>query len=102
MSIEEQVAVIERQITALKMQRDALLKDSPMQREQLQRILAMRAPQQTLCQMLRELHTTLGASSKTKVERCLLIAKKMDTKLAQYAGVGYAASWYDAQGEFKG
>ena len=102
MSVEQQVATIEQQIAVLKEQRDALLKDSPMQQAQLQRILAIRAPQQTLCQLLRELHVALDTPHQAKVDQCLLIAKKMDAQLERYAGMGYAASWYDAQGRFRG
>lgn len=101
MSSIDEVRVIEQQIATLRDQRDALLKSSGLMTTEIAQILAMRTPKRTLCQLLRELHDVLGGEQREKVEQCLLIAKKIDSKLRGYAGSMYSESWYDAQGKFK-
>jgi hypothetical protein len=49
MSVEEEVAEIERQITILKQQHDTLLVSSGLIAEEVRRILAFRTPKRTLC-----------------------------------------------------
>ena len=102
MSVETQVAEIEKQIAALKQKRDALLTSSGLMKEEVRRILAMRTPKRTLCQLLRELHDVLGGVDREKTEQCLLIAKKMDRRLVEYAGQQYVDTWYDKDGRFIG
>ena len=102
MSVEERVAEIERQIALLKQERDSLLVSSGLMAEEVRRILAFRTPKRTLCQLLRELHDVSGGTDREKIEKCLIIAKKMDARLVAYAGQQYTEGWYDANGEFVG
>lgn len=102
MSIEKRVAAIEQKIAALKAERDGLLVSSGLMAEEVRRILAMRTPKRTLCQMLRELHDVSSGTDREKIEGCLIIAKKMDARLVAYAGQSYTEGWYDANGKFIG
>ena len=96
----QEIAELDRQITALKEKRDRLIRETGVETDELRRILAFRTPKRTICQLLRELHDVLGGAEREKVEQCLLIAKKMDRKLAEYAGRRYTDDWYDSKGEF--
>ena len=100
MSVETEVAEIEKQIAALKEKRDTLLVRSGLMAEEVRRILAFRTPTRTLCQLLRELHDRSGGADREEIEKCLLIAKKMDARLVSYAGQQYTKGWYDAGGNF--
>jgi DNA-binding transcriptional MerR regulator len=102
MTITEQVADIERQIAELKRRRDGLLRDAGLTQKELERILRMRSRDRTICQLLRELHAALDGAEREKVEQALLIAKKMDAKLVEYAGKRYNKDWYGKDGKFNG
>lgn len=92
---------IEKQIAALKVKRDKLIRESGIEQDRLQAILKMRSPNKTLCQLLRELHKTVDDIEREKVEQCLLIAKKMSDKLIEYAGKSYTKDWYDQNGNLR-
>lgn len=102
MSVTDRIADIERQIAALKAERDKLLKNSGLEKAELERVLRFRTPKRTICQLLRELHDDLKGAQREKVGKCLLMAKKMDGKLVEYVGRHYHKDWYDERGEFKG
>jgi hypothetical protein len=99
MNVNE-LQVIEAQIAELKQQRDNLLID--VNKSDIAKILSFRNPSKTLCQLLRELHEISNEAQRAKIEQCLLIAKKMNAKLVEYAGKHYSKDWYDADGEFIG
>lgn len=99
-TIEAVVEQIERHIRELKAERDGLIKDAGLNRRQIERILKMRSPKRTICQLLRELHDDADWAEREKIERCLLIAKKMDDRLMECAGRQYHKDWYDDDGEF--
>lgn len=96
----QEIVDLEKQIVDLKDRRDKLIRESGLGVQELQRILAFRTPKRTLCQMLRELHDTTNGKQQEKVGKCLLIAKKMDSKLREHAGGLYMQNWYDGNGEF--
>jgi len=99
--VEKKIADLDRQIKELKNQRDRLIKESGLEGAELRRILAFRTPKRTICQLLRELHDDTRGAQRKKVAQCLLIAKKMDAKLIEYAGRQYTKGWYDERGRFK-
>lgn len=72
---------------------------------EFERILTQRnrTGRRTICELLRELHDAIDDRvMRDKVDMCLLIAKKMNDKLAQYVGYNTLAEWYDEEtGEFK-
>lgn len=100
METVQKVVEIERQIAALKAQRDQLLGAAGLIDAEVAQILANRTPKRTLCQMLREMHDWAVGRDRTEIETCLLIAKKMDVQLRRYAGAAYSDSWYNAAGNF--
>lgn len=65
----------------------------------LDSILKRPSRQQTICQLLRELHNELPKYRET-IDTCLLIAKKMNDKLVEYSGTTHAKDWYDNEGNF--
>ena len=100
MKTVQELVEIERQIVALKAQRDQLLGAAGLMDAEVAQILANRTPKRTLCQMLREMHDRAVGTDRTEIEMCLLIAKKMDVQLRRYAGAAYSDSWYDRAGNF--
>jgi len=98
--VEKKIADLDRQINELKAQRDRLIKESGLEGDELRRILAFRTPKRTICQLLRELYDDTRGEQRRKVAQCLLIAKRMDAKLIEYAGRQYTKGWYDKQGKF--
>jgi len=65
----------------------------------LESVLTAHSPNRTICQMLRDLRKTHPESA-DEIDSCLLVAKKMDSKLVEYAGTDHATSWYDKDGKF--
>lgn len=98
----QSIAELDRQISELKERRDRLIRESGLEGEELEKVLRFRTPKRTICQLLRELHDTLKGDERAKVAECLLIAKKMDSKLVEYAGRRYTDGWYDRHGKFNG
>ena len=66
----------------------------------LSRILEHKSYRQTICQLLREIREEVDCTS--KVDQCLIMAKKMNDKLSEYCGRGWENSMYDEKGEFRG
>lgn len=73
--------------------------DKAIKSGKLKRILTQRSKQKTICEMLRELHDELP-QYRNKIDTCLLVAKKMNDKLVEYAGTTHAKDWYDKDGNF--
>jgi predicted transcriptional regulator len=99
-SEDEELLDCERQIRELKDKRDEILKRSGVTKETLHKILRARSPNKTLCQILRDLHKLSTPDQQELIEQALLIAKKMDSKLVEYAGNAYARHWYNNEGSF--
>lgn len=97
-----EIKELDCQINELKKRRDKLIRESGLEARQLEHILKFRTPKRTICQLLRELHGELDGQQQAKVGQCLLIAKKMDRKLMEYASRKYSKDWYDKEGEFRG
>lgn len=102
MTSVDSIAELDKQISDLKEERNKLIRAGSFDAEELKRILSFRTPKRTLCQLLRELHDVTDGEERAKVDQCLLIAKKMDAKLMEYAGRPYAEDWYDEEGKFIG
>lgn len=66
----------------------------------LRRILRYRSYRRTICELLREIRTEVDCVS--KVDQCLLMAKKMNDKLSEYCGRGWEDKMYNKRGEFDG
>lgn len=96
----DDILKLEKQISSLKQKRDDLIKRSGASKAELEKILSFRTPTKTLCQLLRELHDVLDGEQREKIETCLLIAKKMNKRLVEYAGNQYSKEWYDKNGNF--